>query len=59
MRRPKSLSFLSIIKCKNFRNYLPIMTLDIILKMDTYAKEGLIFKILQKVGVWLGKKYRL
>lgn len=35
------------------------MTLDIILKMDTYTKEGLIFKILQKVGVWLGKKYRL
>lgn len=59
MRRPKSLRFLSIIKCKNFRNYLPIMTLDIILKMDTYAKKGLIFKILLKVGVWLEKKYRL
>lgn len=35
------------------------MTLDVILKMDTYAKKGLIFKILQKVGVWLEKKYRL
>lgn len=59
MRKPKSLRFLIIIKCKNFRNFLPVMKLDIILMMDTYAKEGLIFKILQKVGAWLGKKHRL